>query len=79
MGGCGWCWQGYVGSTYRKTEDKIQARMKNIESKIQSFEQVVGEDMERRLINLEHIIKTLDDRIDTSNSRNSTMGGTRTP
>lgn len=53
-----------MGSTYRKTEDKIQARMKNIEEKISSFEQVVGNDIERRLINLEHIIKTLDDRID---------------
>jgi len=55
--------KGYVGSTYKKTEDKIAARMKSMEAKISGFEQVVGQNLERRLLDLEHVMATLNDRI----------------
>jgi hypothetical protein len=32
--------RGYVGSTYKKTEDRIAARMRSMEEKITGFEQV---------------------------------------
>ena len=55
--------KGYVGSTYKKTEDKIAARMRSMEAKISGFEQVVGQNLERRLLDLEHVMATLNERI----------------
>lgn len=55
--------KGYVGSTYKKTEDKISARMKSIEARISGFEEVVGQNLERRLLDLEHVMATLNERI----------------
>eukprot|EP00624_Nannochloropsis_granulata_P004670 evm.model.NODE_33510_length_18588_cov_30.463848.5 len=55
--------KGYVGSTYKRTEDKIAARMKSMETKISGFEQVVGQNLERRLLDLEHVMATLNERI----------------
>lgn len=60
--------KGYVGSTYKKTEDKIAARMKSMEAKISGFEQVVGNNLERRLLDLEHVMATLNERISPKGS-----------
>ena len=55
--------RGYVGSTYKKTEDRIAARMRSMEEKISGFEQVVGPTLERRLLNLEHVMATLNQKV----------------
>lgn len=55
--------RGYVGATYKKTEDRIAARLKSMEEKISGFEQVVGPTLERRLLNLEHVMATLNEKL----------------
>lgn len=39
--------------------------MRSMEAKITGFEKVVGQNLERRLLDLEHVMATLNERIDT--------------
>ena len=66
--------QGYVGSTYKKTEDRIHARMRDMEQKISGFEQVVCQNLEKRLLDLEHVMDTLNSRISPTRKSQSPDG-----
>jgi len=67
--------KGYVGSTYKRTEDKIAERMRSMETKISGFEQVVGQSLERRLLDLEHVMATLNERIISEEERKEEVVG----